>query len=142
MSRNAVPVADGKSNFPSIATDSPSADADDLTPEQKDALIARAKDIIAGRVRPSALVIPPEIERLLQRDFEGFDPPPAPEAIRNISERLSLEAHYQGQPVVCFTTTDGVLTVLAVGEREIRELYQELSHDEKAKVIITDTLQC
>ena len=47
--------------------------------------------------------------------------------------------HYRGQSVACFRTPEGVLTVLAVGEAELRALLKGLSPIEGAKVYITDT---
>jgi hypothetical protein len=142
MSHNSVEVVNGKiASSPNVGN-SHAVSENDLTPESIDRLVARAKDIIAGRVRPPALVVPPEIEELLRREFAGFNPPPTPEAIRYITDRLSLEAHYKGQPVACFTTTEGIQAVLAVGEREIWPLLEGLSDEEEAKVVITDTLSC
>jgi hypothetical protein len=108
----------------------------------RETLISRAKDIIAGLVRPPALVVPPEIETFLHREFDGVNPPPTPEAIRYITDRLSLEAYYKGEPVAYFTTVDGIQAVLAAGEREIYALLEGLSEEEEAKVVITDTLSC
>jgi hypothetical protein len=140
MSHNSVEVADEKTDFPPNVGDLPTPKEGDLTPEMKDALIARAKEIIAGRIRPSAMVVPPEVEKFLQREIAGFDPPPTPKAIRHITEQLCLQAIYRGEPVACFTTADGMLTVLASGENEIWTLLQELSEDERVKVVITDTM--
>jgi len=41
-----------------------------LTPEAENALLTRAKDIIAGRVAPPELPIAPEIENFLKREFD------------------------------------------------------------------------
>ena len=110
------------------------------TPERHAALIARAKDILAGRIQPEPLAIPQAITDHLQREFGDKVPPPTPAALKYITDRLSLEAHYQGQPVVCHTTPDGTQVVLACGEDEIRALYAVLTPEEGARVMISDTL--
>jgi hypothetical protein len=144
MSQNSVQVADGKAAFPSNANDVPPPRENDLDPEAKSTLVARAKDVIAGRVPAPALVVPPEVERFMQREFAeesaGRKPPPTPEARRHIREQLSLQAVYAGQPVACFTNTDGSLAVLASREKEIWALLEVLTEDERAKVFVADTL--
>jgi hypothetical protein len=142
MSLNSVQSPDVKAASAPNVGNLPIANENDLTPEKIDTLVARAKDIIAGRVRPEALALTPEIEKFLKRESEKWNPPPTPEAIRFISDRLSLEAHYKGEPVALFTTADGIQAVLAVGEREICTLLERLSMEEEAKVLISDTLSC
>lgn len=102
-------------------------------------VVGRAKDIIAGRIQPPALVATPEIETFLQREFGNVQQRPTEEAIRRITERLCLEAHFGGQPVACFTTPAGTLAVLASGERDVEALLRGLSDEEQAKVVVTDT---
>jgi hypothetical protein len=140
MPQNIVNVTDAKDGISSITNGSPSTAEGPLTPEKKDALITRAKDIIAGRIHPEPLPVPQYILDFFEREFAGYDPPPTPEAIRFQTDRLSLEAHYKGQPVAVFKTVDGVQAVLAVGEPEIGALFEGLSDEEESKVIITDTL--
>lgn len=101
-------------------------------------VVARARDVIAGRVRPPELVTPPDVEAFLRREFADKQPPPTPEAIRLLTEHLTLQAEYADCPVVVFKTADGSLTVLAVGECEIRALLDGLSPEEKSKVMVTD----
>ena len=112
---------------------------DDLSPEGKGALIVRAKDVIAGRIRPPAMVVPPEVDEFLQKEFGGVEPPPTPEAIRRIADHLSLLMYYRGLPVACFTMADGEMVVLASGDREVEALLRGLSEEEAAKVVIADT---
>jgi hypothetical protein len=144
MSNNSIPVADDKTSIPPIANGSPSAEETSLSPGKKAALISRAKDVIAGRIPPPALIVPPEVERFMQREFaEEFgwrEPPPTPEAIRHIREQLSLQAHYKGKAVACFTNPDGSLAVLAEGQPEIGALFEGLSEEEEVKVVIMDTM--
>jgi len=139
MSHNSVHVADGKAGSPPNTSDIHAPIGDDLTPEMKNSVITRAKEIMACRICPPSMAVPPEVERFLQREFSGCNPPPTPEAIRRISEDLSLQAHYRGIPIACFTTAEGYLTVLASGESEIFALLKGLSHEEGAKILVTDT---
>ena len=122
-----------------IARDILSESNGDLAPEVKAALVAEAKDILAGRVRPPAMAATPDVLKWLDREFEGFEPPATPDAIRRIAERVHLVATYAGRPVACGTTADGFLVVLASGEHEIEALLDGLSDAERSKVVIMDT---
>lgn len=119
--------------------DGSSAREAELLPETTAALVSRAKDIIAGRTQPPALVAPPGVEQHLRREFGGGEPPTA-DALRRITKRLSLEAHYGGRPVACVTTRAGTLAVLASGDREVEALLRGLSDEEGARVVVTDTV--
>jgi len=110
-----------------------------LSPERSAALLARAKDILAGRLRPDPLPGPLWADERLQRDFGDKSPPPTPEAIRRIKEDWALQSQYRGDAVACFTMADGNLAVLAVGLSEIRELLSGLSDNEDSRVVILDT---
>lgn len=112
----------------------------ELPSEKTDALLGRARDILAGRIQPPALVVPPEVEQFLQREFRECEPQPTAEALRRITERLCLEAHYGGQPVACFTTLAGTLAVLASGDVEVEALLRGLSVEEASKVVVNDTV--
>ena len=138
MSHTAVRDSAWETGFPSDASDGAIGSEADLSPEIAAALIDRAKEIIAGRVCPPAPVASPEIEKFLQREFEGVEPSPTPEAIRRITEGLSLQALYRGQPVVCFKMKSGALAVLASGEREIEALLRGLPESESSRVYVTD----
>ena len=139
MSHNSVRDAGGMAGAPPSLGDAIPAREGDLAPEIKDALISRAKEIIAGRVRPPAMVAPPGVETFLQQEFGAKAPPPTSEAVRRVTERLSLQAQYAGRPVACFTTADGSLAVLASGDREVEALLRGLSESEAAMVVVTDT---
>jgi hypothetical protein len=144
MPQNIVNVTDTKDGITRIANGSPPTAESPLSPEKKDALIARAKDVIAGRIPPQALIVPPEVELFMKREFaEEFawrEPPPTPKAVRHITEQLSLQAHYKGKAVACFTNPDGSLAVLAAGEKEIWALLEDLTEEERVKVLIMDTM--
>ncbi len=101
-------------------------------------LLARARDIIAGRI------VPPPMEdaafdAFMANEFTGYDPPPTAEAIRYLRERQSLPKIYRGEPVLCFTTAAGDMAVVAVGERDIYFLLRELPDHERCRVIVRDT---
>ncbi len=128
---------DGLSN----SSDFIQAREDDLSSETKETIIANAKDVIAGRVLPPALIAAPEVEKFLQLQFKDSEPPPTVEARQRVMDRLSLQAHYGGRPVACYLTIEGRLAVLAAGDREIEALLGGLSEEEGAKVVVTDTEQ-
>jgi len=110
-----------------------------LSPERSEALLARAKDIIAGRLRPDPLPDTPGADEYLQKEFGDKIPPPTPEAIRWIKEEWSLQLKYQGESIVSFTMSDGRLAVLGAGLDEIRALLRGLSDSERPTVIVRDT---
>lgn len=112
----------------------------ELAAEAVDALLAHARDVIAGRVQPPPLPVPPEVERFLQHEFGPGGMEVTPAALRRITERLCLEAIYRGQPVVCVTTPAGTVAVVATGETEIFALLKGLSGEERSKVMFTDTV--
>ncbi len=105
-----------------------------------DAVVARAKGIIAGRIRPEPIVPPPEVVEFLRKEMTGRDPAPTPEFLRFFTDRLNLEAIYKGEPVLCHTTADQVQTVLAVGQPEIFAVLDALTDHEQSRVIVLDTL--
>lgn len=142
MSQGSVHDVTGKAGTPPAAASARDGRENDLTPEIRDRIPARAREIMAGRVRPAALPVPPGLARFLQREFGSVDSPPTPEAIRRLTGRLSLEAHYGGHPVACFTTTEGTLAVLAAGEQEIAALLEGLTGEEAASVVVMDSEQC
>jgi hypothetical protein len=139
MMHSSLHETGGEVGMPPNTGDSNVAEEVELSPERKGAIVALAKEIIAGRINPPALVVTPEIERFLKKEFGSLNPPPTPEAIRRITERLSLQAHYGGRPVACFTTVSGDLAGLAAGESEIETLLRGLSNEETAQVIVTDS---
>lgn len=130
MSHTTIPDAVGWSGAaPDAGPAAPVRDAD---------VVARAREVIAGRVRPPVLATPPDVEAFLRREFADKEPPPTPEAIRRLTEHLTLQAKYADCPVAVFTNADGSLAVVAVGESEIRALLDGLSPEEKSKVMVTD----
>jgi hypothetical protein len=129
----------GKVAFPTDPAETDSERDDELSPETAAGLIARAKDVLAGRVQPAVLVVPPQVEQFLQRELGEGKRRPTAEALRRITDRLCLEAHYGGRPVACTTTQAGTLAVLASGERQVEAVLRGLSEEEKPKVVIIDT---
>lgn len=110
-----------------------------LTPEAREALLARARDVIHGRVRPPTLEPPAATLAAFHREFAGYNPPPTAEAIRDFSERWALDATYRGESVVAFRIKDGDLAVLGVGDAEISAILRGLEHDDRSDVVVMDT---
>ncbi len=140
MSSEATATAPGMNSPPSTPEDGPVGRGAELSVTAREALAARARDIMAGRVPPPPLPIPDWVIPRLEKEFAGYDPPPTPEAIRFITDRVSLEQRYKGEPVAVFRMPDGFQAVLACGEVEILALLYELTHEEGAQVVVTDTL--
>ncbi len=78
------------------------------------------------------------VKNILAHEIEGQEPPVTEAAKRKVTDWLNLQAHYPDRLVACFTTAEGVLTVLAEGEEEIEALYQGLSDTEAAQVVVKD----
>ena len=110
-----------------------------LSPERSAALLARAKDIIAGRLRPDPLPDPQGADEYLQREFGDKVPPPTPEAVRRIKEEWALQLKYNGESIMGFTMPNGSLAVLGSGLDEIRALLAGLSDSERRNAFVRDT---
>ena len=107
-----------------------------LSPERSAALLARARDIIAGRLRPDPLPDWPGADARLQADFGDKIPPPTVEAVRAIKEDWSLEYNYPGQGIVTYRMDNGILAVLGAGDEEILLLLRGLSIQERSNVVV------
>ena len=140
MSHNSLPVADSQEGSPPLA-DRISPETE-ITTETRAALVDRARQIMAGRIIPEPLALPPELEKAWQKELAGFPQPPTMKAIHRITDRLALVAHYDGELVAIVTTAHGRTAVVAVGDDEIKALLDGLSQEESAKVMLTDTMPC
>jgi len=109
-----------------------------FTVDAQQALVARAKDIIAGRIPPDPIPVPSIVVEFLDEEFRRFHPQPTAEARRFLTEDLSLQAIYKGTPIACQMLPGDKYTVLAVGNREIEVLLRGLSSSESTKVIVLD----
>src|SRR5262249_60387124 len=114
----------------------PPPDENKSPPENMEIKIKRAKEIIAGQVRPPRMPTPPTVTAFLERAVNGRQPPAEPEAVQKITDWLNLQAHYGGGPVACFTTAEGFLAVLAAGPEEVEALLKGLSDEEGARVVV------
>jgi len=110
----------------------------ELSAEARDAMIRRAKDILAGRTTPPELEPPQFVLDWFQKEFAGYNPPPTPEAMRDLIEHATLQAHFRGVPIAA-CRVDGKIAVLAVGNEEIRALLTVLVDPEAPRVVILDT---
>ena len=117
----------------------PASKEGEISAESRAALLARAKDIIAGRLRPDPLPDPPGADEYLQREFGDKVPPPTPEAVRRIKEEWALQLKYNGEGIVYFRSEDGSMAVLGSGDDEILALLRGLSDTDRRKVIVRDT---
>ena len=98
------------------------------------ALLARARDILAGRIVPPPIKPPPGLLESLDREFGWRVPPPTPEAIRFLCDEAGLDYKYRGEIVAVCKSADGGQAVLAVGEHELRTLLDGLTDDERSRV--------
>lgn len=101
-------------------------------------LLARARDIIAGRIVPPPME-DPAFDASMAKEFAGYEPPPTANAIRFLRERQCLERLYRGQPVLIFETASGDNVVIATGERDILFLLRSLPAGERCRVVVEDT---
>ena len=111
----------------------------ELTPEAVEALVARAKDVIAWRIPGPTLVIPKEVEDFSARQIASFPFVPDPKVMRHMKEQASLEAICQGELVAVIRDMNEDLAVLAVGSRAVFAMLDGLSDDELSKVLVTNT---
>jgi len=100
------------------------------------ALLARARDIIAGRLRPDPLPDWPGADARLHADFGDKVPPPTAEAIRRIKEEWSLDFNCRGHGVVSYRMDNGNLAILGVGDEEILLILRGLSDQELSNVVV------
>jgi hypothetical protein len=140
MSNHTIPAAEKAASHPVPSNGTPHPSRTELTPEARDALVARARAILAGCMPAPPLPVPEWIGPYLAQQFAGYEPPPTAEAVRYQTEQLALQDAYRGDPVALYRTDDGVLTVLARGEGEVRALFQGLTDEEDAKVLLDTTL--
>ncbi len=134
-----VSVRDAVEGTPTIAGNGAATSEQGLSAEAKAALLARARDVISGRVVPPKMEAPPGRLEAFHKEFAGYDPPPTQEAIRFLTERWHLDYTYAGVSVVCCRTGNGDLAVVGVGEDEIVALLRGLDDEDRSKVVVMDT---
>ena len=108
----------------------PVPDATDARPLSP--LVARALDILRGKLVPPPLPVPDFVEPEIQRLLGDKVPPPTERALREIREEWSLQ-HLHGGDVIVTTRVNGYVVILAAGEDEVREVMQELPYPEKSR---------
>ena len=105
-----------------------------LSVADRDMLIRRAKNIIAGIERPPALDTTAQVSAFLEYHKRTGVLTEESE-IREVRDDLNLQAHYSGRQVACVKTADGILAVIAC-DGEIDLLFKELTQAELRKVTI------
>jgi hypothetical protein len=81
------------------------------------------------------LPTPPEVETIVAREVKKFPPTiMTAEAKQRLTDDLNLQYYFEGKEVLYRPTERGA-EVLAVGLREIGEVIQKLSPEERLKVI-------
>lgn len=88
-------------------------------------LVARALDILHGRLVPPPLPVPDFVEPELKRLLGDKVPPPTERALQQIREDWTLQ-HLHGGDVIITTRVNGYVVILAAGEDEVRELAAEI----------------
>ena len=88
-------------------------------------LVARALDILHGRLVPPPLPVPDFVEPELHRLLGDKVPPPTERALAAIREDWTLQ-HLHGGDVIVTTRVNGYVVVLAAGEDQVRELAPEI----------------
>ena len=116
---------------------------DELTPEEKEAFLARVRPILAGTVPAEPLQVPPIIEALAQRELTKPDIKRyvTREAWRRIVNDWTLDYYYGGSQVA-YLEKDGQRIVLAVGAGEVDAMLQGIPTAQLAKVRIVYPFPC
>ncbi len=97
-------------------------------------LVARALDILHGRLVPPPLPVPDFVEPELHRLLGDKVPPPTERALAQIREDWTLQ-HLHGGDVIVTTRINGYLVVLAAGEDQLRELMSGLPENVAHRVL-------
>src|SRR3954470_1288209 len=69
----------------------------DLTAEAREALVRRARDVIAGRIAGPPIEVPPEVEKFTADQIKTFPAEANPDGIRALKEWMTLQAIYRGE---------------------------------------------
>jgi len=96
-------------------------------------LVARALDILHGRLVPPPLPVPASVEPELHRLLGDKVPPPTDRALAAIREDWTLQ-HLHGGDVVVTTRVNGYVVILAAGEDQVRELLRGMPYPEKSQL--------
>jgi hypothetical protein len=92
--------------------------------ERGESSLQYVRDVLTGKVTPRPLAVPPPVKERLQGQ------PLSEEARQWLSEELSLQYYYGGQPIATIRTKDGGKAVLASGHAEIAALVQGVPYEE------------
>ena len=104
------------------------------------AVVARARDIIAGRDPGPALPDQSRLRARLDREFGHRVPPPTPEAIAYQLNQNAIVEYGGGRLLLVYVAPDGLMTPLAAGDEEPFAVYHALPAADRAKTCITDSL--
>lgn len=110
--------------------------------DRKAALVAYAKDVIAGRVVPPPMVLDARRTALLDAalaEAAGPYPPATPEAVRWATDWECLYAQYPNEVFLYFNTAGGYMTVLAAGEEDVLAVLAGLTPEEDCQAIMDTT---
>ena len=91
-------------------------------------LVARALDILHGRLVPPPLPVPDFVEPDLRRLLGDKVPPPTERALAQIREDWTLQ-HLHGGDVVAVTRVNGYVVVLGAGEADVWDLLHNVPRD-------------
>ena len=97
-------------------------------------LVARALDILHGRLVPPPLPVPDFVEPELHRLLGDKVPPPTERALAAIREDWTLQ-HLHGGDVIVTTRVNGYVVILAAGEDQLRELMSGLPENVAHRVL-------
>ncbi len=116
----------------STTTPPPAADPADRAAAD---MIARAKAILAGRLKPEPMVTPPEVAAFIESEKARFAEPLDPDVIQHMTDALNLQHYYPDRTIARYTTPEGVLVVLADGMENYLTLIGALSYEERRRVL-------
>ncbi|HEX3316262.1 MAG TPA: hypothetical protein VHR72_15295 [Gemmataceae bacterium] len=111
----------------------------ELTPEMREALVVRAKDVIAHRMPGPTVAIPQSVQDFFAQQIKTFPAEPDPKVMKEMAEEASLQEICQGELVAVIRDMNDDLTVLAVGTREVDVVLDSLTDHERSKILVRGT---
>lgn len=104
-------------------------DVEPLPPAELDALVRRAKGVIAGTLPMPTLPRDEQIEGFLAKiGRENYKP--------GTIDRMYIDRYYEGQFIATYTDAAGRTAVLACGDREIWNLIPRLAEAESRQLAL------
>jgi hypothetical protein len=112
---------------------------EELSPEEKEAYLARVRQILAGEVPAEPLQTPPVIRALVDRELAGM------RVTAEARQRIYLDStldYYYGGSEVAYLMQEGQRIILAVGPGEVETMLRGFPAPELSHVRIVHPIPC